>query len=41
MSDLKRGKLYLIPVALGGEDAASLIPPATLDAARSLRTFAV
>jgi 16S rRNA (cytidine1402-2'-O)-methyltransferase len=41
LSDLKRGKLYLIPVALGGEDAASLIPPATLDAARSLRTFAV
>ena len=41
MSDLNRGKLYLIPVALGGDDVASLIPPATLDAARGLRTFAV
>jgi 16S rRNA (cytidine1402-2'-O)-methyltransferase len=33
------GKLYLIPVALGGNDVAPLIPPATLDAARKLRTF--
>ena len=41
LSDLNRGKLYLIPVALGGDDAASLIPHATLDAARGLRTFAV
>jgi len=41
LSDLNRGKLYLIPVALGGDDVASLIPPATLDAARGLRTFAV
>ena len=41
MSELPRGKLYLIPVALGGEDAVSRIPPATLDAARKLRTFAV
>lgn len=40
LSDQPRGKLYLIPVALGGDNAMSLIPPATLDAARKLRTFA-
>lgn len=34
-----RGTLYLIPVALGGEAVQSLLPPATLDAARALRTF--
>lgn len=34
-----RGTLYLIPVALGGEDARSLLPSATLDIARALRTF--
>jgi 16S rRNA (cytidine1402-2'-O)-methyltransferase len=40
LSKQPRGKLYLIPVALGGDDVASLIPPATLDAVRKLRTFA-
>ena len=39
MSKQTRGKLYLIPVALGGDDVVSLIPPATQDAARKLRTF--
>jgi len=39
LSDRSKGTLYLIPVALGGDDAASLVPPATLDAARRLRTF--
>lgn len=33
------GVLYLVPVALGGDDALSWLPPATLDVARSLRTF--
>ena len=36
-----KGTLYLIPVALGGEDARSLLPPATLDVARGLSTFIV
>lgn len=40
MSEIPRGKLYLIPVALGGGDVVSLLPPATLEAARRLRTFA-
>jgi 16S rRNA (cytidine1402-2'-O)-methyltransferase len=35
-----RGKLYLLPVALGGNDVVALIPPATLDVARKLRAFA-
>lgn len=35
----RTGTLYLIPVALGGADAQSLLPSATLDAARALRTF--
>ncbi len=39
LSDKSKGTLYLIPVALGGDDAASLVPPATLDAARRLHTF--
>jgi len=39
LSDGSKGTLYLIPVALGGDDAPSLVPPATLDAARRLRTF--
>jgi 16S rRNA (cytidine1402-2'-O)-methyltransferase len=39
LSDRSRGTLYLIPVALGGNNAASLVPPATIDAARGLRTF--
>jgi 16S rRNA (cytidine1402-2'-O)-methyltransferase len=34
-----KGRLFLIPVALGGVDTLSVIPPATLDAARKLRTF--
>jgi 16S rRNA (cytidine1402-2'-O)-methyltransferase len=39
LSDKSKGTLYLIPVALGGDDAASLVPPATLDAARRLHSF--
>jgi 16S rRNA (cytidine1402-2'-O)-methyltransferase len=39
LSERPKGTLYLIPVALGGDDAPSLVPPATLDAARRLRTF--
>jgi len=39
LSDRPKGTLYLIPVALGGDNASSLVPPATLDAARRLRTF--
>ena len=39
MSERSRGTLYLIPVALGGHNAASLVPPATIDTARRLRTF--
>ena len=35
------GTLYLIPVALGGEDARSLLPAATLDIVRRLDTFVV
>ncbi len=38
-SPSSKGTLYLIPVALGGEDAASWLPPATLATARTLRTF--
>jgi 16S rRNA (cytidine1402-2'-O)-methyltransferase len=34
-----RGTLYLIPVALGGEDAQSVLPQATLAIARGLGTF--
>lgn len=33
--------LYLVPVALGAEDAPAWLPSATLDAARALRTFFV
>ncbi len=40
-SQTKQGTLYLVPVALGGEDAPTWLPPATLDAARALRTFFV
>ena len=36
-----KGTLYLIPVALGGADARSLLPGATLDAVHGLRTFIV
>ena len=39
MSDRSRGTLYLIPVALGGNNAASVVPPTTIEAARRLRTF--
>jgi 16S rRNA (cytidine1402-2'-O)-methyltransferase len=35
------GTLYLIPVALGGEDAPSLLPAATLEIVRRLDTFIV
>jgi len=34
-----KGKLYLIPVSIGGEDTASQVTPAALAAARKLRTF--
>jgi 16S rRNA (cytidine1402-2'-O)-methyltransferase len=34
-----KGILYLIPVALGAEDAGARLPPATLEAARALRSF--
>lgn len=39
MSDGARGTLYLIPVALGGDNALSLVAPDTIDTARGLRTF--
>jgi len=39
LSDRSTGTLYLIPVALGGDNAAYLVPPATLDVARRLNTF--
>ena len=39
MSERPKGTLYLIPVTLGGDDATSLVPPATLDEARRLNTF--
>ena len=41
MSEKSRGTLYLVPVGLGGDKAASLMPPATVEAARALRTFVV
>ncbi|MGH8640921.1 MAG: SAM-dependent methyltransferase [Burkholderiales bacterium] len=43
MSERSRpaGKLYLIPVGLGGEDDGSLLPEATRNVARGLRTFVV
>jgi len=34
-----KGTLYLIPVALGGDDAPSLLSPSTLEIARNLGTF--
>jgi len=39
LSDGSRGTLYLIPVALGGDNALSLAAPDTIDTARRLRTF--
>lgn len=33
------GTLYLVPVPLGGEEARSALPPATVDIARGLRVF--
>jgi 16S rRNA (cytidine1402-2'-O)-methyltransferase len=39
LSDGARGTLYLIPVALGGDNALSLVAPDTIDTARGLRTF--
>lgn len=39
MSERPRGTLFLIPVALGGHNAAAFIPPATTEAAHKLRTF--
>jgi 16S rRNA (cytidine1402-2'-O)-methyltransferase len=37
----EKGTLHLVPVALGGEEASSCLPPATLDVARALHTFIV
>jgi 16S rRNA (cytidine1402-2'-O)-methyltransferase len=39
--NLSAGRLYLIPVGLGGKDDGSLLPTATQDVARALRTFIV
>ena len=39
MSDEARGTLYLIPVALGGDNVLSLVAPDTIHTARRLRTF--
>jgi 16S rRNA (cytidine1402-2'-O)-methyltransferase len=39
LSDEVQGTLYLIPVALGGDNALTLVPPDTIDTARKLRTF--
>jgi 16S rRNA (cytidine1402-2'-O)-methyltransferase len=36
-----KGTLYLIPVAVGGDDALSLLAPSTLEIARNLGTFIV
>lgn len=40
MPEQPRGRLYLIPVGLGGHDVVALIPPATLEVARRLQTYA-
>jgi 16S rRNA (cytidine1402-2'-O)-methyltransferase len=39
LSERRPGTLYLIPVALGGDDAQSVLAPATASIARELRTF--
>jgi 16S rRNA (cytidine1402-2'-O)-methyltransferase len=39
LSEHSRGTLYLIPVALGGNNAAALTPLATIETAHKLRTF--
>jgi 16S rRNA (cytidine1402-2'-O)-methyltransferase len=39
LSEGPRGTLYLIPVALGGDNAPSLVAPDTIATARRLRTF--
>lgn len=39
MSERHAGILYLIPVALGGDDARPALPSATLEIARGLATF--
>lgn len=36
-----KGTLYLIPVALGGDAAPSVLPPATLEVVRNLHAFIV
>lgn len=36
-----KGKLYLIPVTLGGDDYSAVIPAGTLEITRKLRHFAV
>jgi len=41
LSERSRGTLYLTPVGLGGDDVPSLVPPATIETARTLRTFVV
>lgn len=37
----RRGILYLVPVALGGDDASAVLPAATLEILRRLRAFVV
>jgi 16S rRNA (cytidine1402-2'-O)-methyltransferase len=39
LSERPPGTLYLLPVALGGNNAAALTPPVTIEAAHRLRTF--
>lgn len=39
MSEHRAGTLYLIPVALGGDDVQSVLAPATIGVAQGLNTF--
>ena len=41
MPEPSKGTLYLVPVGLGGDSAASLLPSATVEIARTLRFFIV
>ena len=41
MSESPRGTLYLVPVGLGGDLAATQLPTPTVETARTLRTFIV
>lgn len=40
-SDQTKGRLFLIPSALGGDSAANVWPPGNLDRIRHIRTFVV